>query len=458
MSHAFFFSRRALLIVLGCLVCQAGAGLFYASRAIQPDVITELGWTRTMWSSAMAPMIFVTSVCQAVIGAACVRYGIRPVLVVSVLCLGGTYFVLAAMHSLAVFYAATLLLAIGNAGIGDVSVGAVVTRWFDRSRGLALGFAFAGSNIGAVVFVHAITEWTHAFGWRGASVALGFASIAAILPFALFVVRDPRPFEGEAASRQLAGGAAPAGASGEAAKADATGSGEARARSSAGAKADPAAGRPENDDERGSLNLARALRSPAFWILFFTVFCYAVAQLGMIDHLILYLVDLGYDRREAANAFELTVGAGILAKLGSGAVALRFPTRHLLVANTALLTLAVALLPFAADPRILAAAGIAFGIATSARDVLIPLATAEFFGSRYFAEIYGMMMLAYFPGGGLGPLVLARAHDVTGSYASGFAVCLAILGIALVGQGAAARLRLAARSEAPVAIAGGTGA
>lgn len=447
MSHAFFFSRRALLIVLGCLVCQAGAGLFYASRAIQPDVITELGWTRTMWSSAMAPMIFVTSVCQAVIGAACVRYGIRPVLVVSVLCLGGTYFVLAGMHSLAVFYLATLLLAVGNAGIGDVSVGAVVTRWFDRSRGLALGFAFAGSNIGAVVFVHAITDWTGLFGWRGASVALGLASIAAILPFALFVVRDPRPGEGEAASR--ADGALAAVGPG-------AGAGAGSGRGATRKPGEDAAATVE--DEGGSVSLGPALRSPAFWILFFTVFCYAVAQLGMIDHLILYLVDLGYDRREAANAFELTVGAGILAKLGSGVVALRFRTRHLLVANTALLACAVALLPFAADPRVLALAGVAFGIATSARDVLIPLATAEFFGSRYFAEIYGMMMLAYFPGGGLGPLVLARAHDVSGSYASGFVACLAVLVVALVGQVVAVRLRLetARGPVVPAPAAGGS--
>ena len=67
----------------------------------------------------------------------------------------GTFLVLSGMHSLPTFYAATMLLALGNAGIGDVSVGAVITRWFERSRGMALGFALAGSNIGAVVFVPA---------------------------------------------------------------------------------------------------------------------------------------------------------------------------------------------------------------------------------------------------------------------------------------------------------------
>ncbi len=417
MKNSFLLSRQAILIVLGCLACQAGAGLFYASRAIAPDVISELGWTRTMWSSAMAPMIFVTSVCQALIGAACVRYGIRPVLVLSVLCLGATFLVLAGMHSLSAFYAATMLLALGNAGIGDVSVGAVITRWFDRSRGVALGFAFAGSNIGAVLFVRAISEWTGDFGWRTATAAVGLMAVALILPFALFVVRDPGPDEGETAAE---------------ARADAQGAGR------AGLSNDPAvatavATAVEPAGEHDS-TVAESLKSPAFWILFFTVFCYAVAQLGMMDHLILYLVDLGYARSEAADALGLTVGAGILAKLGAGVVALRFPTRILLILNTALLAFAIALLPFAADPWLLGLAGIAFGIATSARDVLIPLAAAEFFGSRYFAGIYGVMMLAYFPGGGLGPIVLARVHDVMGSYEVGFMVCLAILLAALVGQ------------------------
>jgi len=432
-ANSFLFSRQALWIVLGCLACQAGAGLFYASRAIAPDVIADLGWTRTQWSTAMAPMILVTSVCQALIGAACVRFGIRAVLVAAVLCLGATFFVIAGMQSLPAFYAATMLLAFGNAGIGDVSVGAVITRWFARSRGVALGFAFAGSNIGAVFFVHAIAGWSVAWGWRTASFAIGVAALALILPFALFVVREPRPGEAEGETA----GAAPGGGGG--APADAAPSAAPRAIRAAGAKG-LAAGtaRTAADGDRDA-TLREALRTPAFWILFFTVFCYAVAQLGMLDHLVLYLVDLGYERAEAANALELTVGAGILAKLGAGVVALRFPTRVVLVANTALLALGVALLPLAGDPRLLTLCGVAFGIATSARDVLIPLAAAEFFGTRSFAQIYGVMMLAYFPGGGLGPIAMARAYDVLGSYERGFLACLALLLVALAGQALAAR-------------------
>ena len=65
--------------------------------------------------------------------------------------------------------------------------------------------------------------------------------------------------------------------------------------------------------------------------------------------------------------------------------------------------------------------GLSFGVATASRDVLFPLLLAEVFGTRYFAQIYGFFMLAYFPGGGLGPIALGHLHDVTGSYAIGFA-------------------------------------
>ena len=50
-------SRTAVLVVLGCLLCQMGAGFFYASRVLSAEVIADLGWTRTMWASGMAPML-----------------------------------------------------------------------------------------------------------------------------------------------------------------------------------------------------------------------------------------------------------------------------------------------------------------------------------------------------------------------------------------------------------------
>ncbi|MCH2170326.1 MFS transporter [Myxococcota bacterium] len=392
---------RALWVLVGCLMCQMGAGLFYGTRALAPDVIGDLGWSRTQWSSAMAPMLLVSSLAQAGVGAACVRFGVRPVLLLSLVFLVGAVTALSNLEHLGQLYLAMALLAIANAGIGDVSIGAVVTQWFQRARGLALGFAFLGTNLGGVIFVYAIAQASAAWDWRAATLAVGLGGVAVILPFALFVVREPRAGEG-------------AGAETDGPHPD----------TEAAEGADPVP-----PDER-EIRLFQAVRMRSFWILFYVLFCYAFAQLGLVDHLILYLTDLGHSRVEAAGTLGLALGSGIVAKLGAGAVALRLAPRTALFCNTLLLAGSLALVPYAHLPGVLAVFGIGFGVTTAARDVLFPLLVSETFGTRYFAQIFGVLTFAFFPGGGLGPLGLARVHDVTGSYSSAFAVCVALVTLA----------------------------
>lgn len=391
-------TARSVLLVLGCLVCQMGAGYFYATRALAPEVIADLGWTRTMWSSGMAPMLLVSSVAQVFVGAACVRFGVRLVVVGAILLIGASALALATMQGLPQFYVAMVLLALGNAGIGDVSIGGVITRWFEKYRSIALGFAMVGTNLGAVVFVHAITSLSEDASWRKAAMIVVAGAMVVILPFALFVVRDPRPGE-EGVPEVLAEQSA----SSASLLSDASGS---------------------------DLPFAAVLRRPAFWALFYALFCYSFIQLGLYDHLVLYLQDLGYARDEAANALELAVGAGIIAKLGAGVIAMRVPAPTAFFVNTAVLTLGIALVPFAGNAQILTLFGLLFGVTTSARDVLLPLAVADFFGVRSFSKNYGMMMLAFIPGGVLGPVLLARAHDVFGTYRPGFTGSLMLLVVA----------------------------
>ena len=365
----------AILVVLGCMLCQMGAGFFYASRALSAEVISELGWTRTMWASGMAPMLLVSSVSQAFVGAACVRFGVRPVVIASLLCMGSSVVVFGSMQSLSHFYLAMMLLALANAGIGDVSIGSVVTKWFERRRSVALGFAMVGSNLGTIVYLGAMAEILVDSSWRVAALTVGLGGVAIILPIAFFVVRDPRPGEGAEAEAQ---------------DADLKGS------------------------VAESVPLGVAIRTPTFWILFYSLFCYSLVQLGLIDQFVLYLTDLGYTEKEAFGALQLAVGAGIAAKLGAGLIGQVMSAKTAYLVNTSLLAISLMLVPFAANGIVLTLFSIFFGLSTASRDVFLPLAVADAFGARYFAQIYGVMILAFVPGGALGPLVLAEAHRMFG--------------------------------------------
>lgn len=386
-------ANRALLIVLGCMLCQMGAGFFYASRALSAEVIGELGWTRTMWASGMAPMLIVSSIGQVFVGAACVRYGVRPVVLASLACMATSVVAFGSMQNLTQFYVAMMLLALANAGLGDVSIGSVITKWFERRRSLALGFAMVGSNLGSIVYIAAMGEILEEASWRTAALTVGLGGVAIILPFAWFTIRDPGPGEGaENEVEEVEGTAVVV----------------------------------------ESVPLRDAIRTPTFWILFYSLFCYSLVQLGLVDQFVLYLTDLGYTDREAFGALQLAVGAGIAAKLGAGVIGQVIPPKRAYLLNTGLLALSLMLVPFSANPIVLTLFSISFGLSTASRDVFLPLAVAEAFGVREFPKIFGVMILAFVPGGALGPIVLAEAHRIFGHYRPGFMACIALTTLAFV--------------------------
>ena len=71
----------------------------------------------------------------------------------------------------------------------------------------------------------------------------------------------------------------------------------------------------------------------------------------------------------------------------------------------------------AADrPTLLLVFLVAHGFTVAAENVLLPLLVADCFGIRHMAQIYGVLMIALFVGGGLGPLFAGRMFDQLGSY------------------------------------------
>jgi nitrate/nitrite transporter NarK len=145
---------------------------------------------------------------------------------------------------------------------------------------------------------------------------------------------------------------------------------------------------------------------------------------------------------------------GVLAKIGVGLIADRWPAKTALLINFGVVVVASFLLLEIGENRGPAHPFvITHGAATMAQNVVYPLIVAWCFGTRYLAEIYGVMMLALLPGGVIGPIALGYMHDGLGSYELAFQVlaglnlvCFAML--AAVRPFASLRVRGAALEEA----------
>jgi MFS family permease len=380
---------RALLVVVGCLVCQMGLGSGYVFGTLARDVQEALGWSRAEYSFARGPQLFVTALSSPLLGVLTLRYGARAILVASTLVLGAAFLGLAQMQSLWQLYACIMLQGLIVTGLGDISVGQVVSQWATKSRGLALGIVYTGSNLGGSLLTRSAGWLADHEGWRFAFAALGVGGVAVLLPCALWLVRDaPR----------------------------------AAALAPAAGEPDPAKVAVAGPD----LDLRDALRTRSFWILAGSLFTFFFYFLGMLEHLVLFLTDSGMPREVANAHYSNAIALGIASKIGFGWLADRIPHRTAMRLDYGLLAASSLLLLAMPEPRLVVPFIFAYGIATAARDVVTPLMVVHCFGLRSLAPIYGAIMLALLPGGALGPLFAAAVHDRTGSYAPAFATFAAL--------------------------------
>jgi MFS family permease len=371
---------RALWVVLGCLVCQLGLGFGYAISPLAPDILAEFGWTRALYASAQGPQTLLIAFTSPLIGWMAVRYGARAVLASGAIVIAAGYGLMAGMHSWWQFALAWAVVGLGVAGLGDIAVGAVVAQWVQRSRGLALGIVYTGSNLGGAIATRSVAALAAAESWRFGVGAMAACGVAVLLPAGWFLVRD------------RAGAAAPADAQHESVSAD------------------------ELD-----LDARAALRTRSFWIIAIGLAGFWAYLYAMLQHFPLALVDAGLPRESATAHWSNAVFMGMFSKIAFGWIADRVPAKTSLLLDYGLLAFSSLLLLGVSSGGGATVWGfvLTFGFSYAARDVVTPLIIAYCFGSRDLAQIYGVLMLTILIGP-LGGTFAGWVHDQTGSYDPAF--------------------------------------
>jgi len=331
----------------------------------------EFSWSRESVSAAFGIAAMTVAVCSPPLGYLLDRLSPARVIVPCVAVFGLAFASLSLLtpniwHLYAVFF---VLGVVGN-GTAQMAYSRAVSSWFDARRGTALAIVMAGGAVGAMVLPPVAESLIARYGWRQACVILG-AMVLVIGPpaAARFVRQRPAPHRAAAA---------------------------------------PADGASVRD----------GLRSRVFWILVAVLFGSSIAQNGAITHMAALLSDRGVTVQGAALAVSAMGAASLAGRLGTGWLLDRFFAAH--VAIGLLLTAAVGTVLLASADSlmlgIVAAALIGAGMGGEA-DVT-PYLLSRYFGLRAFSALYGLTWTAYAIAGAIGPILMGRAFDVAGSYAT----------------------------------------
>ncbi|WP_313072017.1 MFS transporter, partial [Melaminivora sp.] len=159
----------------------------------------DLGFSRSLLSSIVAVGMLCYGLAMPLAGWLVARRGTRAVL------LAGTAMVVVATLWAAGTRSATglllsfgVLMSVGAGFTSPVALTPVISRWFQRRRGMALFFLSTGSMAGIAVMTPVLGLALQHLSWQ--ATLLGFAALFAAItvPAALLVVRDEAPEGGDA--------------------------------------------------------------------------------------------------------------------------------------------------------------------------------------------------------------------------------------------------------------------
>jgi len=174
---------RILLLTMLGVGANANSSMLYAFGSLVLPLQQAFGWSRADMQSGVSFLFLGAIVGSQAVGWLNLRFGMRPVTVVSLLSLAAVFGLMTSMGpSIIGLYVFLALLPIASLGAMQVTWTHLVNLWFVRNRGLALALVLSGTGLALVLF--ALAEGP-VKGWRSSTVL--FTGAAGVFAFALLV-------------------------------------------------------------------------------------------------------------------------------------------------------------------------------------------------------------------------------------------------------------------------------
>lgn len=373
-----------------------------AFSLLLPPLIDEFGWDRGLAAGAFSFGFLFSAVISPLVGRLMDSHGPRIVIGSGVCLMSLGLFTAPAIETPWHLYATLGVLVGGGANLMTYTAQSLfLPSWFVRRRALAIGIAFSGAGLGAIVLLPWLQTIIGSDGWRASCWAMGLLVLFVIGPLTLFVRRRPEDI-----------GLLPDGVL-QKMGADGT-----RRVSNV---VDPAWVAIE-------WTLARALRTSRFWWIVLGYFCALVAWYAVQVHQTKYLIEIGFTPLVAAWSLGIVSAAGIPGQISLGALSDRVGREWIWTAGCAGFAICYAtlvVLEHTPSYPLLYLMVLSQGFLGYALTSVMGPIVAEIFEGPHYGTVFGTISIALIVGGAAGPWVTGVIHDATGSYRLAFLLAMA---------------------------------
>lgn len=370
-------------------------------------VTAEFGWSRTQFSAILSMAALLNALVLPLAGYLVDRFGAPRVVAVGTALGCSSYAALSVAHSYGAFLAFVALSTLtGNLASYPAMMG-LAQRWFDKRLGTALAVTSTGLAVGVGSFSYLIAKTIEAHGWRPAFLEAGLTALVIGLVNAAVLLRDNRGPMPEAERR---GGQA--------------------------------------DVDRRGYTLAAAVRTRDFWLYAVSSTLVILSLVACNFNLPALLSDRGASATQVASVVAIGSLGSLVGRFFTGVMLDRFPP--LIVAGLFFFAEAFGILLFLYGMRFAYIAVFMLGTVQGAEIDFLGYVIARRFGRVAYSRIFGTCFAVTLVGAVLGPVIMARIYDRTGSYDLGL-MTLPLLPVLAFGLLCLARTRFR-EEEVPPAI------
>jgi MFS family permease len=386
--------------MIGGMCCSTAVILANTGVFMEP-LSRTLGWSRGDIALSLSMAALAMAAANPVVGRLIDRYGVKPVLVVSLLAYGLSIIatpLLIDAFGIWGLYAGFVLIASLGAGSNIIAYVRILSSWFsgamNHHRGLAMGCASAGLALGVTVTAPLAVQLIAHLGWRGAFWVLSLLPLLIALPLTMVGIRMPPGDTGEVSSKTSA-------------------------------------------EALPGLTAGEAMRTRTFWLMAGIVFLMSGSLQGIQIHMAPLLTDLGMNPGQLALLLGVIGLIAIAARITAGFLFDRFFAPHISVCIFGLAVVATFALAFTQNIRVAVIATIIQIIGAGAESDLIAYLIGRYFGLRAYGQIFGWIYGVFMVAIALGPYLFGIAFDTLHSYqvpligagVGVFVVCLLLLAL-----------------------------
>jgi len=395
-----FYGYWIVVAAFFCLFISSGCGFYAFSLFVKP-LQASFDWGRGEIMAAFTIFFLIMGVASPFIGVLVDHYGARIVTFIGALIAGLGFILLTLMHNLWHFYAGWAVVGVGLAAMSSVPATAIVSNWFKKRRGTAIGLMSTGAGAAGLLALPIGDYLIPNFGWRSSYLALALLIWVVIVPLALLVMKTkpadiglyPNGIPEASTVNQVS---------------------------------------PSSSKE---LTLKMALATPAFWLIVVTFLTKTIGHGGVVQSQVPYLEDIGFPAAMAAGSLVVYSMGSVISKIGFGWLCDRIPAKYACSIGLGFQLVSIIILMSvepASPQAIIWLYAIMMGVGAGSWLPTMSMLISTNFGLTAYATIYSIVAFAWSTGMAIGPLMAGRMYDTMGTYHWAFIICAVLCVVAIL--------------------------